>query len=79
MIRTIETFPYSPKYDSYETVDTNGTVVVKYIGDAEVGITLTLFTEDAELCKKTFIVPVACINPILECLGEFNREYLLSK
>lgn len=79
MLRTIESFKYVDNTNGYKMVDASGTVIVKYIEPNAVGITFTVYSEDNLIEKKTFIVPVDCVGSILECLGEFNREYLLSE
>lgn len=76
MIRTTDAFEYNVDPLTYDHMEVNSTVIVKYIGNTDVGITVTLFTEDREVRKNTLIIPRQCVEAVLDCLGSFNEAYL---
>lgn len=74
MLSTVESFNYyDVNTDQY--VDVNGTIIVKYIGAADVGITLTLYSDDKQISKHTMIIPMTCVDTMIESLNGFKETY----
>lgn len=79
MLKTTESFDYNVDPLTYDHMDVHATVITKFIGDTDIGLTVTLFSDTKEVRKNTLIVPRQCVEAILECLSEFDREYLLPR